>query len=169
MPEPLDPIAQPPALTERREVAHDPPAAPTRLALRAGTFFLLAPVAAVVEVMSPVAVCALPGTREWLLGLANLRGNLCTVTDLSHFLGLPHSPIDAQSKLIVLRRQPRPQFALLVDQVLGIRDPTRWRCEPAAEARAWLGPPLYDPTGRCWRELYPDVMVSTPEFLDVAL
>lgn len=47
---------------------------------------LLAPMTEVSEVFSPPNLAPVPGVKSWLLGIANMRGNLLPVIDLEGFL-----------------------------------------------------------------------------------
>jgi twitching motility protein PilI len=53
----------------------------------------------------PGMITRVPGARDWIVGLANVRGNLLPVTDLQAFLGgKPHVPGKA-SRVLVLRHE----------------------------------------------------------------
>ncbi|HMA97896.1 MAG TPA: chemotaxis protein CheW [Wenzhouxiangella sp.] len=72
------------------------------------------------EIISPPAYTAIPGTRDWLLGIANIRGNLAAISDLGWYLFGEPSPVTARSRLILTRFQSR-LAGLLVDEVMGQR------------------------------------------------
>ena len=57
----------------------------------------------IAEVIHPLAVVPLPGTRDWFLGLANLRGGVIAVVNLKKLWNETHSAISEKAKLIVLR------------------------------------------------------------------
>src|SRR3712207_5866406 len=59
--------------------------------------------AQVAEVVHPPALTRLPRVPEWLLGIANLRGEVISVVDLSGLLKKRASSYSPKSKLIVLR------------------------------------------------------------------
>jgi twitching motility protein PilI len=61
-----------------------------------------------------------PGTKEWLLGLANVRGNLAPVSDLGWFLFGSRTPVTARTRLILTKLQGR-LAGLVVDEVFGQR------------------------------------------------
>jgi twitching motility protein PilI len=68
----------------------------------------------------PPVVTPVPGTRNWMMGVANIRGNLMPIVDLQVFLG--GKPISVHSRTRVLVIDQQGIFAgLMVEEVLGIR------------------------------------------------
>lgn len=66
-------------------------------------------------------VVALPNTPEWLLGIANLRGEIVSVVNLPFLLARNSSPVSAKSKIIVLRPQNADNgFAFAADKLCEI-------------------------------------------------
>jgi purine-binding chemotaxis protein CheW len=66
-------------------------------------------------------VVALPNAPEWLLGIANLRGEIISVVNLPHLLGKKTSPVSAKSKIIVVRPQNADNgFAFAADKLCEI-------------------------------------------------
>lgn len=57
----------------------------------------------IAEVTHPLSVVPLPGTADWFLGLANLRGGVIAVLNLKKLWNETHSAISEKAKLIVLR------------------------------------------------------------------
>ena len=69
------------------------------------------------------AVTPLPGTPPFWAGLANLRGRLLPVLDLRHYLGMAPAEATGSRKLVVVAaRTGGLEIALLVDDVLAVRD-----------------------------------------------
>jgi purine-binding chemotaxis protein CheW len=58
--------------------------------------------ASVAEVGRTPAITRVPGLPDWLSGVANWRGRILAVLDLRPLLGAEASPLDAQSRLLVL-------------------------------------------------------------------
>lgn len=80
---------------------------------------LVAPLGEVSEVLALPELTTMPLTKEWLLGVANVRGRLLPLTDLALFLGLKSTERLKNRKVVVIDKGE--VFAgLLVDQVLGI-------------------------------------------------
>jgi len=73
----------------------------------------------VVETLEVPTITKLPGVQSWLLGVANMRGRLLPVTDLSQLLGGPRTALRG-SRILVIEKGDL--FAgLLVEQVFGIK------------------------------------------------
>lgn len=73
------------------------------------------------ESIEPVpAYTPVPGVQHWLLGIANLRGVVITITDLGALLFGDPSPQYATRRLIVAAYDGW-QYGLLVDEVIGLR------------------------------------------------
>lgn len=76
-----------------------------------GNIGLLIPSGEVSEVSDALPMCRLPNTPEWLLGVANLRGNMVPVFDLGQLLGVEIADTP-NSKLLVVG---------VKDKAIGIR------------------------------------------------
>jgi twitching motility protein PilI len=77
--------------------------------------------AGVREVLSaPEHITRIPGSKPWLRGLANVRGQLLTIVDLNAFLGSGSTPTDRKARMLLLASREVPT-AVLVDEVLGFR------------------------------------------------
>jgi twitching motility protein PilI len=73
------------------------------------------------EVLSlPGSMTRVPGARAWVLGIANIRGQVLPIIDLRHFLGAGSSPTNRNARLVVVNHREIPA-ALLVDEVQGFR------------------------------------------------
>jgi purine-binding chemotaxis protein CheW len=59
----------------------------------------------VAEATASLPVTALPHSPEWLLGIANLRGDIISVVNTSALLRKKHSTPTPKSKFIILRSQ----------------------------------------------------------------
>ncbi len=77
-------------------------------------------------------VVRLPGQPPILHGLLNLRGSLVPVVFLRHLLGLPASTPGMYTPLIVVKSGSQ-QLALVVDQVIEVREVNRSSLKPLAE------------------------------------
>ena len=62
-----------------------------------------------------------PGAKPWILGLANVRGDLMTVIDLGCYLGGERSTPTGRSRLLSASLRGRP-VGLLVEEVFGQRN-----------------------------------------------
>jgi twitching motility protein PilI len=135
----------------------------TGLAFRLRDTWLVAPREDVREVITPPKVTRVPGGKPWLLGVANVRGNLLPVTDLGQMLGHARQPEHRDQRVLVFNSERVPA-GVLVDEVAGYRQfaPSDQRhelarsggeLEPyllggfAREGRNWLVLSLYKLTG----------------------
>jgi twitching motility protein PilI len=73
------------------------------------------------EVMGvPSPMTRVPGAKAWVLGLANIRGQLFPIIDLRAYLGSGQTPTSRNSRVIIVNHRDVPA-GLLVDEVLGFR------------------------------------------------
>lgn len=68
----------------------------------------------------PDAVTWVPGSDSWMLGLANVRGNLLPLVDLQAFLGGKPAIIGNESRVLVVRNK-NVVTGLVVPGVTGMR------------------------------------------------
>lgn len=90
------------------------------VAFRLGDFRLTCRIDRVEEVIAFPPYTPLPGSKHWLLGIANVRGNLAPVVDLGWYLFATRTPITARTRLMLIRFQGR-LAGLVVDEVFGQR------------------------------------------------
>lgn len=69
---------------------------------------------------APEHVTRIPGSKPWLRGIANVRGQLLTIVDLKAFLGAGPTPSDRKARMLMLASREVPT-AVLVDEVAGFR------------------------------------------------
>ncbi len=88
------------------------------IGFRIGEHRLAGNIADINEIMTVPSVTLIPGARPWLLGLANVRGNLVTLVDLRGFLDGHRTPINERSRVLVVRHAGS-LVGLLVDELFG--------------------------------------------------
>lgn len=123
------------------------------------------------EFIPPPPVTRVPGTKQWILGLANIRGDLVTIVDLPCFLDGERSNITARSRLLSATLRGRP-VGLLVDEVFGQRNFVRAEATPAElrkdqSLHAYVRKQFRHGKDS-WGELDLDLLFNTPEFLNGA-
>ena len=153
-------------LTERLKGAAKGRAA-SRLGVQVGTDVWLVDLADAGEVIPVPPIAAVPLTRPWFRGVANIRGRLYAVADFSAFLGGAPSAGE-QARLLLLGERFRIGSALLVDRSLGLRAMDQLEIEPAAAASPWQRAAYRDQDGRHWKELDVARLVQDAAFLEVA-
>jgi twitching motility protein PilI len=149
-------------LAERLRAADAAPALAARLGLMIGERRWLVDLSEAGEIVPvPEAIAPVPLTRDWLLGLVNLRGALYTVVDLQRFAGLGATASGKEARLLALAGRLEFNAAILVTRMLGLRNVASMRPETAADDEGtgprdrpdWIGRTLIDAEGQRWHEL----------------
>jgi len=86
----------------------------------AGELYLVAREEAREVLGVPTPLTRVPGAKSWILGLANIRGQLLPIIDLRAFLGSGPTLASRNTRVIVVNHRDIPA-GLLVDEVLGFR------------------------------------------------
>jgi twitching motility protein PilI len=142
----------------------------SKLGVQVGAQTWLIDLAEAGEVLPVPSITAVPLTRVWFRGVANVRGNLYSVVDFAAFLGAGAAAAGEQARLVLLGERFRSAAALLVDRSLGLRNPAQLRAREAVSGcRAWLRAEYDDDAGGQWRELDVAELVREPEFLAVGI
>jgi len=74
----------------------------------------------VTEVLRCPDYAVVPGTKSWLKGIANIRGNLITIVDLAEYFGKEPVFLDDRARLMVINVEDL-NTAVLVNDVFGLR------------------------------------------------
>ncbi len=86
----------------------------------AGELYLVAREEAREVLGVPAPLTRVPGARSWILGLANVHGQLLPIIDLRAYLGTGATPSTRTARVVVVNHREIPA-GLLVDEVLGFR------------------------------------------------
>jgi purine-binding chemotaxis protein CheW len=99
----------------------------------AGTDYAV-PIANVLEIGQPLQVRAVPNVPEWVLGVANVRGDIISMVDLRRFLGMEADrPVPGRRLIVCRTRTGELTTGLIVDRVRGIRSlPMEARAVPSS-------------------------------------
>jgi twitching motility protein PilI len=130
---------------EERSLAHvaglpeqlDAPGLWRGVGFRVGGKRLAAGFEEVVEIIPMPQVTPVPGVQPWMLGVANVRGNLIALVDLKQFLFEQRTHVTGRARVLVVK-QNGGNVGLLVDELLGQRnltDADRVDAEGEADAR----------------------------------
>lgn len=68
----------------------------------------------------PESITRVPGSKRWLLGIANLRGQLLPLVDVQMLLGTGRTSLRRMTRVISVNHRDVPA-GLVVDEVLGFR------------------------------------------------
>ena len=90
------------------------------IAIRVAGKLMVSNIAEIAEILVYPMLTFVPGTRPWLLGVANVRGNLVPVVDLRGFVEGEKNTHNDRSRVLVVKQQGG-SVGLLVDEVLGQR------------------------------------------------
>lgn len=90
------------------------------LAFRLGDDGYVVPGDEVREVLTSPSLTRVPGAAEWLLGVANVRGELMPLCDLRRLAGYP-APAPGRDARVVVFQHPQGPMGFLVDGVYGHR------------------------------------------------
>lgn len=74
----------------------------------------------VVEILPLPPVTPVPGAQPWMLGVANVRGNLLPVVDLKQFLEGERTVVHEGQRVLVVR-QSGGNVAVTIDELFGQR------------------------------------------------
>lgn len=92
----------------------------TGLAFRLGEDDYVVPRDEVRELLSPPHLTRVPGAADWLLGVANVRGELMPICDLRRLAGYP-APAPGRDARVVVFQHPQAPMGFLVDGIYGHR------------------------------------------------
>ncbi len=147
--------------------AADAPSA--RLGVQVGPEVWLVRLEEASEVIPVPAIADVPLTRGWFRGLANIRGNLFSVIDLSAFQGGEPTPQTPDSRLLLVAERYHLNAALMVNRMLGLRNLQHFEPRPREDERAWEAGRYADKDGQIWRELSMNELVYSEGFLQAGL
>lgn len=134
------------------------------LGVQAGGQNWLVQMSDIAEVLPLPAMTLVPLTRSWFVGVANIRGNLYSITDLAAFNGLGASARDQGNRVLLVAEKYAFNAGLLVPRVIGLRDSSGWKKSGlGGEAR------LTDEHGQVWRQLDVAELLQRPEFLQIGI
>jgi len=134
----------------------------------AGSGFVL-PLGQSGEIFPWIEPHPVPYAKDWFLGVANLRGALCGVVNLSKYLGL--QPIDGSLEASKMALQDRrlvgfhPSFelntVLVVDRLAGLK--SRHQMVATGVTNEYK-----DADGMSWREIDLGLLAQDSEFVNIA-
>lgn len=141
------------------------------IGFRMGMRYYVAPMGEVGEILREPRYTQLPGVKEWVKGVSNVRGRLLPVIDLCGYVGLELSPLRRQRRLLVVDHGE--VFAgLMVDEVFGMQHfEVDAFSEQVPAVEADVRPFLHGcfQRERAWLVFSPHALAAHPEFLSVAV
>ena len=156
-------------LSERLQSAQAGTRASSKLGLRMAGEAWLVDLLEAGEVMAVPSITPVPLARPWFRGVANVRGNLYSVTDFSAFVGAAPVAISDHARLVLIAERFRAGAALLVERSLGLRNADNLTPQAAAGDAPWVRARYADADGTIWKELDVAALVQNAAFLEVSV
>ncbi len=129
------------------------------------------PLDQVKEILTKVNISHIPGAKEWVRGVANVRGNLLPILDLKGFLSGQVTKMSRQSRILVMQHKG-VVAGLLVEEVMGMR---HFLEEEFSADISDLDVPFnqmlmgqYRQRGESWGVFNINQLAEIPEFMQVA-
>jgi len=132
---------------------------------------LVAPLGQVREVLVSPPVSRVPGAKEWVTGIANVRGTLLPILDLQGFLSSRPTARGRRTRVLVVQHSG-VMAGLMVDEVLGLRhffeeDRLAHIPSSAEGLRAYLSG-AFSQAGEVWTVFDMHRLIQDPAFMQVA-
>ena len=129
------------------------------------------PLEQVKEILTKVSISRIPGAKSWVLGVANVRGNLLPILDLKGFLLGQKTQRSRQTRVLVMQHKG-VTAGLLVEDVMGMR---HFLEEEFSNDTSDLNVPYsqmlmgqYRQRGESWGVFNINYLAELPEFMQVA-
>ncbi len=139
---------------------------------RTGDYRLICGIDDISEILDFPEITAIPMSQPWLLGLANVRGNLVSVCDLMWFLTGIRSPVTARTRLLLTNLQGHP-VAILIDEVFGQR---HLNTDTSRNSKIYMDTVLapyvsreYKTGDEIWGEFDIQALMAMPDFMSGSL
>ncbi|HMV04524.1 MAG TPA: chemotaxis protein CheW [Accumulibacter sp.] len=140
------------------------------LGVQAGSDYWLLDLADSGEIVPLTPLTAVPLTKPWFAGIANIRGSLYSVIDLSAFLGNEATPKNATSRLLLIGTRYGTNAALLVTRMVGLRYVEALTPQaPDGRVPAWAREAYTDNEGRHWKKIKVRELLSDGAFMDIGV
>lgn len=126
------------------------------------------------EIVSSGNLTNVPLTKDWYLGVSNIRGNLTSVIDYSRFSGGASTPFTTSTRVLGFSNALSFNSGLLVSQVLGLRSAEEMQLVQEQESEAqnkknWIVNQFVDRDGNSWSQLSLSLLIQNQEFLHIGL
>ena len=126
-----------------------------------------------VEELLEIPACTrLPRVKDWVRGVANVRGRLLPVVDFASYLGGRLVSAPAQQRILIIEQQG-VFVGLIVDQVYGIRhfksNTYDANTEKLSERIARYVEGIYREGSRKWHMFRPARIIQDSDFMEVAV
>jgi twitching motility protein PilI len=123
---------------------------------------LLVDMADVSEVLQLPVLTVVPFTKPWFRGVANIRGNLYGVVDMAAYRQKGAASGDINNRILLVSDRFAFKVALLVDNVVGLRDAREWRQIDVDGQIEYQ-----DEQGTLWQKMDVSALLGEAEFLQI--
>ena len=162
-------------LAERLALARTQERGQLWLAVEAAGLGFLLPLRDAGEIFPFAGALAVPHSRPWFMGVANLRGRLHGVVDLARFLGVGASSLVTEaardaSHVVAFNASLDINCALWVEKLAGLRNATQLSLDAAVNPSSlppFVGQRFRDDAGRLWQELSLPALSQDEDFLKI--
>jgi twitching motility protein PilI len=158
-------------LAERLQAARSQERSKSWLAVECGGHGFLFPLQEAGEIFPYAPALPVPYTHPWFVGVANLRGHLHGVVDLSGFLNIGNQERSReQSWFVAFNSTLNINSAVMVDKLAGLRSAEQLNQQPedGQPRPAFVGAHFKDENNRVWRELSLTALAAESAFLKIA-
>ncbi len=114
------------------------------------------------QIMPLPKLASVPFAKPWFRGVANVRGNLYGVVDMSTYQEAGTTTGAVGNRIILVSSRFEFNVALLVDRVFGLRDASTWMQSELAGQFEY-----HDEQGATWRKLDIAGLLEQAEFLQI--
>lgn len=87
---------------------------------KVGELAAVAPLEQVKEILTGASISRIPGAKDWVKGIANVRGTLLPILDLQGFLWEKTTKMTRHSRILVIQHNGI-SAGLIVNEVMGMR------------------------------------------------
>jgi len=140
------------------------------IGFRMGSYHFVIAMGFVIEVMKFPPVSQVPGSKKWVRGIANVRGNLLPVFDLQSFLNNAVTQIKRETRVLFIAKDEL-NAGLIVDEVYGMKyfDQMNFKPDLGYDAQ-WKGyyQGGYTLEGENWIVFNIQHLIENQDFLNVA-
>ena len=141
------------------------------IGFRLGETQLVAPMGDVGEILEYPSLTHVPSAMAWVKGIANIRGSLLPIMDLSGFILGEPIHLQRRSRVLVMRRRGL-NCGLLVNEVMGLRhffeEEKVATAEGIANKLSAFVDGAYRKGEQTWGLFSMRKLAETPEFMEVA-
>lgn len=115
------------------------------------------------EILPLPPLSAVPLTKPWFIGVVSVRGILYGVSDMAAYQQKGKASGAAVNRVLLVAERHAFNAALLVDRVLGLRNPRLW-----AQSEVDGQVQYHDEQGNFWHKLDIAGLLGRPDFLQIS-